>query len=110
MAEQVFRVSPALVLFTDEVFHRHLHVIEEHFIHFVIFVQHDDRTHRDAGRMHVDQQEGNALLLARRRIGAHQAEDHVGVLRQRGPGLLTVDNVMIALALRTRLQRCEIGT
>ena len=33
------------------------------------------------------------------RIGAHQAEDPVGVLRQRRPGLLAVDDVVVAVAL-----------
>jgi hypothetical protein len=42
--------------------------------------------HGDARRLHVDQQERNALLLLGLGVGAHQAEDHVGVLAQRGPG------------------------
>ncbi len=104
MAEQILRVGPSLVFFTDQVFDRHFHVIEEHFIHFMIFVQHDDRSHGDAGRMHVDQQEGDSLLLARLRISTHQAKNHVGMLCQRDPCLLPVDDVMLTLALRARLQ------
>ena len=59
-----------------------------------------DRPHRDARRLHVDQQEGDALLLLGRRVGAHEAEDPVGVLRQGRPGLLAVDDVVVAVALR----------
>ena len=33
-------------------------------------------------------------------IGAHQAEDPVGVLAERGPGLLAVDDVVVALRAR----------
>ena len=31
-------------------------------------------------------------------VGAHQAEDHVGMLRERGPDLLAVDDVVVARA------------
>src|SRR4029077_12079031 len=61
-------------------------------------------------RFHVHEQEGNASLLLRRRVGTAQAEDHVGVLRQRGPGLLAVDDILVALALGLGLERGEVGT
>ena len=62
------------------------------------------------GDLHVDQQERDALLLLRRvRIGAHQAEDPVGVLAERVPGLLAVDDVVVALAFGARLERREVG-
>src|SRR5258708_31416749 len=35
-------------------------------------------------------------------------EDHVGVLRQRRPGLLAVDDVFVALALGLGFQRGEV--
>src|SRR5205085_6890427 len=57
----------------------------------------------------VDQDEGNAGLLLRRGIGAAEAKDHIGVLRKRGPGLLAVDDVLVALALGLGLERGEIG-
>ena len=68
-----------------------------------------DRPHGDAGRLHVDEQERDAFLLLRRRVGAHQAEDPVGVLRERRPGLLPVDDVVVAVAHGARLQRGEVG-
>src|SRR5204863_3718699 len=36
-------------------------------------------------------------------------EDHVGVLCQRGPGLLAIDDIFVALPLSLGLQRSEIG-
>ncbi len=41
-------------------------------------------------------------------VGAHQAEDHVGVLAQGGPGLLTVDDVVVAIAHRRGLDRGQV--
>ena len=45
----------------------------------------------------------------RRRVGAHEAENPVGVLRQRGPGLLAVDDVCVAVALGPGAQRGQVG-
>jgi hypothetical protein len=54
------------------------------------------------GGLHVDQQEADAFLpLLGLAVGAHQAEDPVAVVAQRGPDLLAVDDVVVALALRT---------
>src|SRR6185295_13506588 len=53
---------------------------------------------------------GDAGLLLRSRIGAAEAEDHVGVLGERGPGLLAVDDPLVALALSLGLERGEVGT
>ena len=43
-------------------------------------------------------------------IGAHQGEHPIGVGRTRGPGLLPVDQEVVALILRARAQRGEIRT
>ncbi|MCY1414794.1 hypothetical protein D9M71_302530 [compost metagenome] len=110
VGEQVLGAGPALVLFAHAVGHRHLHIVEEHLVDFVIAVEGDDRPHADAGRGHVDQQEGNAALLLRLGVGAHQAEDPVGVLAEGGPGLLAVDHVVVTLAHRAGLQRGQVGT
>lgn len=110
--EQVFRVGPALVLFADPVLGGHAHVGEEHFVHFVLAVERDDRAHLHAGRIHVDEQEADAFLLAHVGRGAHEAEDHVRVMAERRPSLLAVDDVMIAprihAAHRARAHRREI--
>ena len=47
---------------------------------------------------------------ARAVIGADQAEHAVGVLRQRGPGLLAVDHVLAAVALGAGRQRGQVRT
>jgi hypothetical protein len=69
-----------------------------------------DRAHGDAGRLHVDQQEADAGLRLAFVAGAHQAEDPVAVLAERGPGLLAVDDVLVALALGLGLDRSQVGT
>ena len=102
--EQVLGVGPAHVLLADPVLDRHLHVGEEHRVHLLragaVAVGGDDRLDRDARRLHVDQQERDALLPLALVRGAHQAEDPVGGLRQRRPGLLAVDDVEVALRAR----------
>ena len=108
--EQKLGVGPTAAFLTDEVRDRHADVLEDHFVDLVAAVDRFDRTHRDAGRRHVDEDERDALLLLRRRIGAREDEDHVRVLRERDPRFLTVDHVMIAVAFRTRGERREIGT
>src|SRR5581483_5395116 len=81
----------------------------EDFVHLVTAIHHDDRLHGDAGRLHVDQQEGNALLRLGLGIGANQAEDPVGPMAHRVPGLGAVDDVVVALLLGLRAERGEIG-
>jgi hypothetical protein len=88
--EQILGVGPALVLFADEVLDRHAHVGEKHFVDLVLAVERDDRPHFDTGRLHVDQQEADAFLLAHVGRGAHEAEDHVRVVAERGPRLLSI--------------------
>src|SRR5262249_26413731 len=53
--------------------------------------------------------EGDTRLRLGRRIGADQAKDPVGVLGQRGPGLVAVDDIMIAVTHRLGADRSEIG-
>ena len=75
----------------------------------VAAVDRDDRSDRDARRLHVDQQERDPLLpLLRLRIGAHQTEAPIGVVRGRGPDLLAVDDVVVPVALGGGLERGEV--
>src|SRR3546814_4604647 len=67
-----------------------------------------DRPHGDAGRFHIDEQEGDALLLAAAIVGAHQREHPVGMLRLRGPYLLAVDHIGVAIAIGPCLERREV--
>src|SRR5262249_27715504 len=88
IAEQEFGVVPALVLLADQVLVGHLDIVEEDFVDLVAAVDGLDRAHGDALALHIEHDEGNAGLLLRRGIGAAEAEDHVGVLGERRPGLL----------------------
>jgi alkylation response protein AidB-like acyl-CoA dehydrogenase len=64
----------------------------------------EDRPRRDARGRHVDEKEGNALLLDRLWVGAHEAEDPVDFVGVGGPDLLPVDEKVIAT--RSLLMRC----
>ena len=64
--------------------------------------------HRDARRLHVDQQERDAFLLLGVGIGAHEGKDHVGPVRHRRPDLLPVDHIVVAVANRARLEAGEV--
>ena len=69
----------------------------------------DDRPDLDSGRRHREDEEGNAVLLLRLVACAHEAENPVRVVRERGPDLLTVDDIVPAVARRAGLQRGEVG-
>ena len=49
------------------------------------------------------------LLLLRLGVGADEVEDPVAVLAERGPGLLAVDDVLVAVADRCAAQPGEVG-
>ena len=66
VAEQEFGVVPAFVLLADEVLDGDFDVVEEDLVHLAAAVDGDDRADGDAGGLHVDQDERNALL----RLGA----------------------------------------
>ena len=111
VAEQVLGDGPALAFLVHQVVGGHLHVVEEHFVHGMAAVHQDQRAHRDARALHVDQQERDAFLaLLHRRVGAHQAEDPVGVVRVGGPDLLAVDDVLVAIPLGLGLERGQVAS
>jgi len=66
------RDLPALVERADEVLLGHDDVLEEHLVEMAVTVQEDQRAHRDPGGFHVDQQVGDAVVLWRLGVGAHQ--------------------------------------
>src|SRR3546814_15413266 len=98
----------ALVLLIDTLLDRHADILEEHLVHLMLAAERDDRPYRDAGRFHVDQQEGDALLRLCLLVGADKEETPIGVLRHRRPRLLPVDDIMIAIAHRARAQACNV--
>ncbi len=109
VAQQELRVGPALILFSDKLIGGYPDVFEEHLVDLVAAVDQLDRPHRDPGGVQIDEQKRDAgLLLGRLRVGAHQAENPVGVLAQRRPGLLPVDDVAVAVPQGGGAQRCQI--
>ena len=58
----------------------------------------------DAGRVHVDDEAGEALVLGQVGVGAADDLADVAVLRARGPHLLAVDDPLVAVALGPGLQ------
>ena len=69
VGQQELGAGPALVLLADQVLDRDLHIVEEHVVHVMGAVGHYDRPHGDARRLHVDQQEGDALLRLHLGVG-----------------------------------------
>ena len=70
----------------------------------------DDRLHSQPLGLHIYQQKGDALLFLNVRVCPGEAENHVRLVRLRGPDFLTVDNVFVAIEHSARLQRCQIRT
>ena len=90
--------QPSLTVPTRFAFgHRHVH--EEDLVEVPVAVHQDERAHRDARRLHVDQEVADAAVLGRGGIGAHEQEDPVGELGARGPHLLAVDDEVVAAVL-----------
>ena len=107
-------VAEALAFLADQVLGRHAQVVEEHLGGRVVHHGADRiDLQRVAGRMHVDEEYGEAVsallhLLARRSAGEQQHQ--VGMLGTRGPDLLPVDHVaVVAVAHRGGAQRERVG-
>ena len=94
VTEQKLGVGPAAVLLADAILDRHPHILEPDLVDLMAAVEQRDGPDRDARTLHVDQQEGDAGLLLGVGIGAHQAENPIGILTERIPGLLAVDDVV----------------
>ena len=103
------RHLPSRVHLADQVFLRHAHVVVKDFVESGVAGDLNERTHRDPGAVHVDQQVRNALVLGRRGIGAHQQHLPVRAMRQTGPHFLPVDHEGVAVDHRARLQACQVG-
>ena len=107
--QQIFRDVPTAIDGADHMRLRHAHAVEEGFTERRLAGDQQDRLGRDALGGHVEQDEADAVVLLRGRIGAHQAEDPVGVVGVGGPDLLTGDDVIVAVAFGAGLQRGEVG-
>ena len=76
--ERALRDRPAAVELADEVLARHDHVGEEHLGEPGLAVDVAQRPDVDARRVHVDDEQRDALVLRQRRVGAHVAEALAG--------------------------------
>ena len=106
--KQILRDFPALVLLADAVCLRHAHVVEEYFVEFVVAAVAMDRTHGNAGQVHIEYQERNAVLAFAFCRSAYKREDAVRFVSECGPYLLAVDDIMIAIRYRAGLERGKI--
>ena len=106
--QQIFRDIPAAIDRADHMRFRHAHIVEEGFAERRIAGDQQDRFRGHALRGHVEQNETDAVMLLRRAVGAHQAEDPVGVIRIGRPDLLAVDDEVVAVAFGAGLQRGQI--
>ncbi|KAK0334014.1 hypothetical protein LTR94_018300 [Friedmanniomyces endolithicus] len=109
MGQQIFGHVPAAVQRADQVFLLHPHIVEEGFAEGGLAADQGDGPGGDARRLHVEQDEGDAQMFGRLRIGADQAEDPVGLVGVGGPDLLAVDDPVVAAILRLGLDRGQVG-
>ena len=107
MLQKALADGPALAFLADEVFLRDLHVGEKGFAERAGPADHGDRADFDAGRVHVDQHEADALVLVAL-VGSYNCKALVGPLAAAGPGLLAVDKVVVALVLGKGLEVREV--
>src|SRR5262245_48078915 len=109
--ERSLRDRPTLVQLTEQRVAGHRDVGEEHFVEVVVIGLGElgERAALDAGRLHVDDQGADALVLRGRRIGAHEAQAPVRVMRARGPYLLPVHDEVVAVQRCSRRKRGEIA-
>ena len=84
---------------------------EEHLVEARRAVDLSQRPYLDAGRLHVDDEARDALVLRRVGIGARDDEPPLGVLGSRRPHLLAVEDPVSGrrVALGARLEGCDVG-
>jgi len=99
---------PAAILSAHEGGGGDPHIVEEGRADVVL----GEKRHRlglDAGRLHVDDEHGDAGVLGSIGIRSRRQPDVVGVAGQTGEDLLAVDHVLVTVALGPRRERREIG-
>src|SRR6266571_4498161 len=100
---------PAVVEPAEDLRLVHAHVVEEDLVELVVAGDLLERLHRHPGRVHVEEEVRDALVLGR--VGVRPREQHhpVGDVRDGGPHLLAVDDEVLAVLHRARLQRREVA-
>jgi hypothetical protein len=86
-----------------------LHVVEEDLVDVAVAAREFDRTNGHARRLHVDPEIGEALVLRDRRVGAHDDDAIVAILRPARPDLLAVNLPPVAVGLGAGAQARKVG-
>ena len=107
--EQTHRDAPAVVDLADDERRLGAGVVEEHLVELTAARGLHDGSHLDAGLLHRHQQERQALVARRLRVGARDHEAPVRHVRQRRPHLLAVHHPLVAVAVRARRHVGEVG-
>src|SRR5207245_11221467 len=102
--------APPFIELPDQVPAGHPHVVEENLVELGFAGELAQRPYRDPRRLHVDEQEADALVLGGGGVGADEQEAPVGDVRHAGPDLLAVHDEVIAVAHAARLEIREIRT
>jgi hypothetical protein len=97
------RHVPAAVQFAHQVLARDADVVHEHLVEVVGAEHVREPADRDAGRLHVHQEVGDAAVLRRIGVGASEKDAVVRAVRVRRPDLLAVDHEVVAVLHRARL-------
>ena len=98
-----------LALSTDEVRRGDADVGEEHLVEVGDAGDLPHRADVDARRTHVDDEVRDATVLRLIGIGTGEEDGEIGELAERGPHLLPVDDVSVAVALGPSGERGEVG-
>ena len=88
---------------------RDSHAGEEDLVELAVARDRDEGPDLDAGKAHVDEHAGDALVLRRVGIGAHEQLAPAGQVPERVPHLLPVDDELVAVGHRPTLERREVG-
>ncbi len=102
--------APPLVLLADAVLDGDLDAVEEDLAEARVAGHVAQGTHGHPRCVRVDQQVGDAGPARVGSAGAHQGEEDVGDVGARAPHLLSGDDVVVAVAHRSRTERRQVGT
>ncbi|MNI60177.1 hypothetical protein D3C73_1153720 [compost metagenome] len=106
--QEEFRQPPAVTLLSDHVLERDPYIVKEDLISVMHTIKCDDRLDGYSRRLHIDQQERNALLFFSAPVGTDQTMHHVCPMRFGGPHLRSVDDVMVTVTHRARVQGSKV--
>ena len=84
--------------------------VEEHFVEFGVPGDLAQRSHVDAGLMHVEQEVRDAFVFGLLGIRAGQEDAEICLVGPRGPDFLTGDDPVVPVADGSGGKRREVGT